>query len=52
MEGFNNQRGASDMEVEVNKGEVVATEAAAVEGVADAYRIRTCQEAFLNTSPR
>ena len=40
------------MDVEVGKGEVVAAEAAAVEGVVDAYRICMCQEAFPNTSPK
>ena len=52
MEGFNNQQGASDRDVEGGKGEVVATEAAAVEGVADAYKIRTRQKAFPNLPPR
>ena len=54
MEGFNNQQGASNRDVEGGKGDVVATKAAAVEGVADAYkmRTRTHQETFPNTSPR
>ena len=52
MEGFNNQQGASDRDVEGGKGEVVATEAAAVEGVADVYKIRTRQKAFPNLPPR
>ena len=52
MEGFNSQQGASDRDIEVIKGEVVAAEAAIVEALADAYRIRTRQEAFHSTSPR
>ncbi len=52
MEGFNSQQGASDRDIEVIKGEVVAAEAATVEALANAYRIRMRQEAFHSTSPR
>ena len=54
MEGFNNHQGASNRDMEGGKGEAAATEAAVVEGVGDAYkmRIRKHQEAFPNTSPR
>jgi hypothetical protein len=52
MKGFNNQQGAFDRDVESGKREVVATEAATMESMVDAYRIRAHQEAFSNTSPR
>ena len=54
MEGFNKHQGASNRDMEGNKGEVIATEAAVVEGVGDAHKMRTRkhQEAFPNTSPR
>jgi hypothetical protein len=41
MEGFNKHQGASNRDMEGNKGEVVATEAAVVEGVGDAHKMRT-----------
>ncbi len=60
MEGFNSQQGASDRDVKVDKGEVIAAEAAAVEVIAaeaasvedmvDTYIIRMCHEAFPSTS--
>jgi hypothetical protein len=52
MDGFNSQQGASDRDVEVDKWKVIAVEEDTVEAVADAYRIRTRQEAFSSTSPR
>ena len=54
MEGFNNQQGASNRDVEGIKGEGVTTAAAEVDGEADAHTIRTNthSEAFPNMSPR
>ena len=54
MEGFNNQQGPSNRDMEGDKGEVVATKAAAAEGVVDTYKMHmhTYQEVFPNTSPR
>jgi hypothetical protein len=54
MEGFNNQQGASNRDVEGVKGEGVTMAAAEAEGEGDAHtmRTRTHPEAFPNTSPR
>ena len=53
MEVFNKHHGASNRDVKGSKGEVVATEAPAVEGVGDAHKMctRKHQEAFPNTPP-
>ncbi len=54
MKGFNIHQGASIRDVEGNRGVVVATEAAVVEGMGEVYKMRTRkhQEAFPNTPPR
>ena len=54
MEGFNNQQGASNRDVEGLKGEVVTTVAAKVDSEVDTHTIRTPThpEAFPNMSPR
>ena len=54
MEDFNKQQGAFNRDVMGIKGEVVVTEAVDVEGVADAYKMRTHkhQQALPNTPPR
>ena len=54
MEGFNNQQGAANRDVEGVKGEGVAMAAAEAEGKADAHTMctRTHPEAFPNRSPR
>ena len=54
MEGFNNTRGLPSGTWRASRREVVATEAAEVEGVADAYKMRTRkhQQAFPNTFHR
>ena len=52
MEGFNSQQGASNRDVEVDKVEVVAADAATVEDVVDAYRLHMHQEVYPSTSPR
>ena len=54
MEGFNNHQGASNKDMEGDKGKIVATEQVAVEGVGDAHKMRMHghQKAFPNTCPR
>ncbi len=53
MEGFNNQQGASNRDVEGIKGEGIAMAAAEAEGEADAHTMHMCThlEAFPNMFP-